>query len=364
VAVPGSKPDRKLDEYQRGITHGLDRAYAADETETQQLDLDSARIIVFSDHHKGSRDGADDFLRCEPAYCAALGHYLETGHRLVVLGDGEELWECKPAEVLRSYDQTMRLEAEFHRAGRYERFWGNHDDVWRLGDRVAKYLHPLFPGLRVREALKLRVVRGGADLGVIFLVHGHQGTLDSDRYSWFSRIVVREGWRRLQRKLKIPSTTPARDFDLRQRHDAAMFAWARTHGDRVLIAGHTHRPVFGSSQPPPKTRRGPAEIEQDLARERAHPSAPDAVAKLRGELELARAVERRADRPPLPIEPPCYFNTGCCSFGDGDVTGLEIVDGQVRLVRWLNDDYQAAPKILASADLAGVLAAVGSARRG
>ena len=36
----------------------------------------------------------------------------------------------------------------------------------------------------------------------------------------------------------------------------------------------------------------------------------------------------------LTVSPPCYFNTGCCSFPDGDITGLEIADGQVRLVRW------------------------------
>ena len=36
----------------------------------------------------------------------------------------------------------------------------------------------------------------------------------------------------------------------------------------------------------------------------------------------------------MTVAPPCYFNTGCCSFPDGDVTGLEIADRQIRLVRW------------------------------
>ncbi len=34
----------------------------------------------------------------------------------------------------------------------------------------------------------------------------------------------------------------------------------------------------------------------------------------------------------------CYFNTGCCSFDDGDCTGLEIAEGKTRLVRWPDDD--------------------------
>jgi hypothetical protein len=37
------------------------------------------------------------------------------------------------------------------------------------------------------------------------------------------------------------------------------------------------------------------------------------------------------------MERPCYFNTGCCSFSDGDVTGIEIAEGYIRLVKWLND---------------------------
>jgi hypothetical protein len=36
----------------------------------------------------------------------------------------------------------------------------------------------------------------------------------------------------------------------------------------------------------------------------------------------------------MTVSPPCYFNTGCCSFPDGDITGLEIADGEIRLVRW------------------------------
>ena len=31
---------------------------------------------------------------------------------------------------------------------------------------------------------------------------------------------------------------------------------------------------------------------------------------------------------------PAYFNTGCCKFADGDITGMEIEDGVLRLIRW------------------------------
>src|SRR6185503_3784814 len=84
----------------------------------------------------------------------------------------------------------------------------------------------------------------------------------------------------------------------------------------------------------------------------------DRLAALRAQVEFAYAEARRYDRPPIPVVPPCYFNTGCCSFGDGDVTGLELADGAIRLVRWLDDDQRPAVKVLAEARLADVLAAV------
>jgi hypothetical protein len=65
----------------------------------------------------------------------------------------------------------------------------------------------------------------------------------------------------------------------------------------------------------------------------------------------------------VPVVPPCYFNTGCCSFGDGDVTGVEIADSEIRLVRWPDNDGLPAPKVLARADLREVLRLVARAPR-
>lgn len=356
----------KLDKYQRGIADGLSRAFDDDATEVQELDLDTARVVVFSDHHKGARDGADDFLRCERAYAAALAYYLEEKFTLFALGDVEELWECSPKEVVEKYKDTLELEAEFHRDDRYERFWGNHDDQWRDPKEVSKYLgtKDLFPGLRVREALKLSVVRGGKRLGLIFLAHGHQGTLDSDRFAWFSRRFVRHVWRPVQRKLKMASTTPSRDFELRARHDEAMFSWARNHPDKpVLIAGHTHRPVFQDSRPPGVTESA-KDLEEQLEKQRASGASADELAKLHARLEFIRASDREKGPPPIKIDPPCYFNTGCCSFGDGDVTGIEIVNGRIRLVRWPDDDGKPTFKLLVEEDLAKVLAQVAAAATG
>ena len=91
-----------LEKYQEAVQAGLSRAYDDPDLTEKTIDVDNDRLIIFSDHHRGSRDGADDFWRCERSYHAALGYYLESGHRLYLLGDVEELWENGHDEVLKA----------------------------------------------------------------------------------------------------------------------------------------------------------------------------------------------------------------------------------------------------------------------
>jgi len=343
------------EKYQRRVERGLDRAFSDPDVTERDLDLDADRLVIFSDHHRGARDGADDFWRCERAYRAALGYYLEEGHRLFLLGDVEELWENGPRDVLSSYRDTLALEREFFELGRLERFWGNHDDAWRHADAVEAHLGSDFPGLEIREALKLHATRDGVRVGLFFLVHGHQGTLDSDRFGGVSRIVVRYGWRTLQQHLRMASTTPAQDFQLRAAHDDAMFQWASRRPEHlVLVAGHTHRPVFST----PKSTPGRAvdDVRDELDELRKKGAAPDEIADLRAELELGLTAPY--GDPPREMPIPCYFNTGCCSFGDGDVTGIELRDGEIRLVRWLDDEYEPHGQQLATRPVEEVFAQV------
>lgn len=350
-------------EYRKRIKEGLDRAFDEARDEPQRLQLDRDRLIIMSDHHRGARDGADDFWRCERSYHAALGYYGELGYRLVLLGDVEELWENRPAEVLEKYERTLELEREFHEDGRLDRYWGNHDDLWRHEGEVEKHLSKaFFPGLVVHEARVLEAYEGDQRVGTFFFAHGHQGTLESDKFSFVSRLFVRYGWRPLQRKFNMASTTPARDFVLRANHDEAMFEWANGRGPEkpVLIAGHTHRPVF--STPEATSLRSPEDVDAELtqlrdAAEEGKPPDPRR-ADLRAEFELV-STPPYGD-PPKEMPLPCYFNTGCCSYGDGDITGLEIADGEIRLVRWLNDKYEPRKQDLATRTLRDVFAALGS----
>jgi hypothetical protein len=343
--------------YNALIDRGLTKAYT--DADRRSIDLASLRAVVLSDHHRGRGDGADDFRRCEPAYCAALGWYLEEGYELWLLGDVEELWENGSRDVLRRYRDVLELERAF--GDRLHRFYGNHDMAWRDARLVARRLAAYAPAGGVREAVRIAITDGGEPLGKLFLVHGHQGTIDSGNLLVvpFSRLAVRFFWGTLQRSLGFASTSPSSDALLRGKHDGAMASWADKQPEAlVMIAGHTHHPVFAGTEPPDLAAEAAA---AKAAYERSVKSGSGAAAA-RADLELAEArVRRRQPYEPPALRRPSYFNTGCCSFGDGDVTGLELADGQIRLVRWLDDGGRATPHRLQQRDLREVFAAVAGA---
>jgi predicted phosphodiesterase len=306
----------------------LDRAYVG----AGMFDVVAGtdRLVIFSDHHKGARDGADDFQRCERAYNAALAYYNKLGYHLIELGDVEDLWENSFDEVAPGYRETLALAAAFHADHRYTRFWGNHDLAWKdtslFQARMAAYG---YGDVEPIEALRLAIhTADGEHEGELFLVHGHQGTADSDRYAALSRVLVRRVRRPLQRLVNLPMNTPSMDWALRGEHAEDMAAWA-TERRRVLIAGHTHLPVFFDSA------KQPVVTPEQIAESPADSGAPDADALRLARTEWAKAEATRLERQrPLSLATPCYFNTGCCAFGDGDITGIEISDGEIRLLRW------------------------------
>ena len=308
----------------------------------QTRELSEAKLILFSDLHKGQRDGADDFEQCETVYLAALLHYWQQGFELFLLGDIEELWECRPKYVTASYENVLEAELLFAQSknpARYLRLVGNHDDLWYDDNEVKKHLGKYLAGAAVQEGVRLAIQDQGQDLGELFLIHGHQGTLDSDRYRKFSKPIVRSIWRPIQRRLKFKSTTPSTNFELKKFHERAMYGWAASGHGRVLVAGHTHHPVWeGLSYQQAMERKIEAEgLDFDTDRTWIEKQIPGRIT--------------------LPGKKPYYFNTGCCSFGDGSITGLEIESGQIRLVRW---EHPRNPRRIEpfSADLRTVLGAV------
>ncbi len=304
--------------------------------------------IIFSDHHKGQMDGADDFKACKSAYHAALGYYLAAGYTLILLGDVEDLWECFPKKVFKKYQDTFELEKKFVNKNRYMRFWGNHDDIWRWKGKVKKQLGKFIGNNDVYEGKRFKIDFNGKEI-ILFLVHGHQGTLDSDRFKWFSRIVVRLIVRNFQRITRIRSVRPVNNFDLRKSQEKAMYSWVEQKERVILIDGHTHHPVFASEVHEDELLSELTELEKELKSEtdpEKKRSIEEKIYYKNAELEWVKSKSNSEDSG-FPQNPkPCFFNAGSCAFSDGDITGIEIADGEIRLVRWPDDEGNPKKKVL------------------
>ncbi len=351
-----------LERYVERVGKALDAAYARALAagEMRVLNLTTDRYIIFADQHRGARNGADDFLRAERAYNAALAYYFHRGYTLVILGDAEELWEETPAAVLRAYPRTFELEARFHRHGRYVRIWGNHDDIWQYEANVRRQLAAVYgaPPLRVYESLCFTVMEGTLELGKLFLLHGHQGdTLNAQWTSKIARFFIRYFWRTFQKLTHISPNTPATKWGLRESCNRALYTWAARQPKLVFIAGHTHAPVFSS-----QTQE--AQIAAKI-KALANAGMVDEVDEETLSLLLAQyewVLAQDHPHPPaagdaVPLFKPCYFNAGCCCFADGNITGIEIAQGQIRLVRWPDKQNKPKPHVLIETALRDVLAA-------
>ena len=331
------------------IRAALDRTFARTLPVVQLLE--HTRYIVLSDQHKGQRDGADDFRACAPSYLAALEHYWERDFTLIALGDCEELWECRPQDALPAYENVFAVERRFNAAGRYRRVFGNHDDLWMDRAAVRRYLEPRLGALHVVAALRLQVVSEGAPIGELFLVHGHQGRWASDENRKAAAWLVRNVWRPIQRSFRIRRNTPARDECLRERVDIAMYQWTLGHPGVVLIAGHTHRPVWTS-------RTHVQQLEEALGRRRRSGADPAELVALERAIVERRTKDKycEAEHRNRALSPrPSYFNTGCCCFKDGQITGIEIEGDRIRLIRW----SPAERKVLAEGSLRAVFGELG-----
>jgi hypothetical protein len=76
-----------------------------------------------------------------------------------------------------------------------------------------------------------------------------------------------------------------------------MYEWSSNHKNLLLITGHTHHPVFASGK-------------------------------------YSNHSSNKIDTGNTAHIKPSYFNSGCCCYSDGDITGIEIEGGHIRLVKW------------------------------
>jgi len=286
------------------------------------------RFIIFSDQHKGRRNGADDFMYAEKSYLQALRYYDENKFHLICLGDCEELWENTVLQVMKHNHASFDHEKRFIRRNAFTKIVGNHDLDWEIDPLAPAYLKkiyeatvPVLQGVVLETKIHNKVLK-------ILCTHGHQGDLQSDG-NWFSKFFVTKIWAPLQSYLRIYPNTPAYDQGLKTKHNQMMYEWSREQQDLILITGHTHQPVFESM-----THHERLQWQKHRALQQQNPQWAES---LENELRWQRAEQATVVDNYIDFR-PVYFNSGCCCFAGGYITGIEIEGGCIRLVKWLEKD--------------------------
>ncbi|MBW8683380.1 metallophosphoesterase [Chitinophaga rhizophila] len=304
-------------------------------------DYEKASIIIFSDQHKGGRDGSDDFMLAETTYLAALRHYYDNGFTLINLGDCEELWENTPSVVIEKNRASLLEEALFLQQQRYYRIFGNHDLEWNYQVPRDQYLKPLFgKELKVYEGLVLNMNYKNS-IHSIFLAHGHQGDKHSDGNA-FSKWFVAAIWTPVQRWLNIRLDTISDSFDLVDKHNIIMYEWSQQYKKTMLISGHTHKPVFASMDHIDRLTKELQKAVQ-LKDETRIETLKASLDKRKAEYVGKEFVKTMVS--------PSYYNTGCCCFSDGDISGIEISEGYIRLIKWELEGKNVSRRVLEEAQL-------------
>jgi predicted phosphodiesterase len=305
----------------------------------------SQRFIILSDQHKGAKDGSDDFALAEKNYLAALCYYEQQDYFYINLGDSEELWENSLDQVRKNNVLTFEAEKRFLKKQRFVKIFGNHDLYWDNDPLAALKLEEIYgEALKIYEGCILQTSINNQQLQ-IFMTHGHQGDLQSDG-NWFSKWFVSSIWAPLQAYLQINFNTPANNDQLKTVHNSIMSDWSALQKNTLLITGHTHQPVFQSL-----THLESFYRQLSIAKAANN---QESTKQLEQQINL-RKIQGDAE-PDFTSYQPFYFNSGCCCFNDGDITGIEIADGQIRLIRWkYNSGTTSVRTVLEEASLKSLL---------
>lgn len=326
--------------------------------ELEVLDIVGNRYVMISDVHLGDGGGADDFRENKRIMVNALKHYNEKKFTLVLLGDIEEMWQFDLNDIRETYDDSV-YDVMRSFGKRIIRVFGNHDIDW---SQPQDPIHTADTARsRAVEALKMRY--SSEDDPKILLLHGHQGSTESDKGSWFSRLIVNGPWTPIESALRGIGiyTNPAfTKTEVTQDFEQFYHGWAKNK-KVMVICGHSHRAIFASRSHADRLEEEIEELQLQIQQHRDDEGFMRATIKEITKKQKVVLEERMKGRD---IDPtvtgrklkPCFFNTGCALYTNG-ITAIEIDPEEIRLVKW-NKPNQGSAEVLQHDSIQGLLDAV------
>lgn len=214
----------------------------------------NSKFIIMSDCHRGRGNTGDNFLPNQLLFFGALEYYYTRGFTYIELGDGDELWENRKMKpIIEAHSDAYWMMSQFFKDNRFYMLYGNHDIVKRRRLTTSRhYSHyfcekdtcvlPLFPNIKVHEGLILENTQMHQR---ILLVHGHQGSFLNDTAWPLARFLVRYVWKPLEMVGFQQPTGAGRPHANKEKIEKDLASYAKRE-NQMVIAGHTHRPVYPS----------------------------------------------------------------------------------------------------------------------
>lgn len=215
---------------------------------------DTSKFVLMSDCHRGDGNWSDNFARNQSIAFRALNYYYENGYTYIELGDGDELWENRSLDDIKEiHSHVFWLLSKFYSKKRLHLIYGNHDivkkdekyvkdNMYTMYDSVQKKDVTLFPGIKVQEGI---ILHYKPTKDKILLLHGHQVDFFNNKLWKLSRTLVRYLWKPLELFGVNDPTRAAKDYRKKDNIEKNLAEWAKIE-KKMIIAGHTHRPVYPS----------------------------------------------------------------------------------------------------------------------
>lgn len=247
----------------------------------------NSKYIIFSDIHRGNGSHFDEFSKNQNVFRHALEYYFKNGYTYIEAGDGDELWENpKVKDIKNAHFHIFEIIKKFNDEDRLIMIYGNHDIYKKDMEYVKENFYTSYNdykeaeykfliGMIPVEAIVLKHLDTDQEL---FVVHGHQGDFLNDQFWLPTMVSLKYFWRYLHSLGIRNPASPVKNTFKQHKIERNFTKWIDKN-KKMLICGHTHRFKF------------PKEDE-------------------------------------LP-----YFNTGCGIYPT-IVTGIEISDGNIQLIRW------------------------------
>ncbi len=248
---------------------------------------DNSKFIFMSDCHRGDGSWADSFSKNQNIFFAALSHYYKEGYTYIEIGDGDELWENRKfQDIIDEHSDAFWIMKKFYEKDRFYMIYGNHDMVKKKDKFVTENLYqylrqrdgktiPLFTNIKIHEGLVLKHKESDVE---ILLLHGHQVDFLNNDIWKIAKFLVRYFWKPLENFGVNDVTRTAKNYKRKTAVAKKLSEWAKKE-NKILVAGHNHRPMF-----------------------------------------------------PLNYD-TSYFNDGSCVH-PRCITGIEIEEGSIQLIKW------------------------------